>query len=226
MTTRTRRAAFAVVVSFLVSATIADHRVSLSAQGQSSREQHERTAEVDGVDPRMSGSGRLARMATLGKLDKLIERAEERAAKHERNVPGPLEPDVAGEEGPTGGQAETSMAVDSTGQHIVVGMNDTRGFGLTPLSVSGFAYSDDGGLTFTDGGQLPVTTGTTTVGTTVVPQVFGDPEVKYLGGSTFIYFSIVVARFPATGTPTGTVQTMGFHRSTDFGHTWQGPFIF
>jgi len=27
------------------------------------------------------------------------------------------------------------------------------------------------------------------------------------------------------GTPTGTVQTMGFHRSTDFGHTWQGPFI-
>jgi len=229
MTTRTRRAAFAVVASFLVSATVADHRVSLSAQGQSSsREQHERTAEVDGVDPRMSGSGRLARMATLGKLDKLIEREErahEREAKHERSVPGPLEPDVAGGEGPTGGQAETSMAVDSTGQHIVVGMNDTRGFGLTPLSVSGFAYSDDGGLTFTDGGQLPVTTGTTTVGTTVVPQVFGDPEVKYLGGSTFIYFSIVVARFPATGTPTGTVQTMGFHRSTDFGHTWQGPFI-
>ncbi|HKC54723.1 MAG TPA: Ig-like domain repeat protein [Vicinamibacterales bacterium] len=229
MTTRTRRAAFAVVVSFLVSATVADHRLSLSAQGQSSsREQHERTADGGGADLRMSGSGRLARMATLGKLDKLIEREElahEREATHERNVPGPLEPDVAGEEGPTGGQAETSMAVDSTGQHVVVGMNDTRGFGLSPVSVSGFAYSDDGGLTFTDGGQLPVTTGTTTVGTTVVPQVFGDPEVKYLGGSTFIYFSIVVARFPATGTPTGTVQTMGFHRSTDFGHTWQGPFI-
>jgi hypothetical protein len=176
----------------------------------------------------MSGSGRLARMAALGKLDKLIEReqrAAEREARHERSVPGPLEPDVAGEEGPSGGQAETSIAVDSTGQHVVVAMNDTRGFGLSPLSVSGFAYSDDGGLTFTDGGQLPVTTGTTTVGTTVVPQVFGDPEVKYLGGSTFIYFSIVVTRFPATGTPTGTVQTMGFHRSTDFGHTWQGPFI-
>lgn len=231
MTTRTRRAAFAVVCSLLVSATVADHRLSLSAQEQSaSRDQRERNApgSADGVDPRMSGSGRLARMSTLGKLDKLIEReerAEEREAKHERNVPGPLEPDVAGEEGPTGGQAETSLAVDSTGQHIVIGMNDTRGFTLSPLSVSGFAYSDDGGATFTDGGQLPVTTGTTTIGTTVYPQVFGDPEVKYLGGSTFIYFSIVVTRFPATGTPTGTVQTMGFHRSTDFGHTWQGPFI-
>ena len=33
-----------------------------------------------------------------------------------------------------------------------------------------------------------MTTGTTTIGTTVYPQVFGDPEVKYLGGSTFIYF--------------------------------------
>ena len=229
MTARTRRATLAVALSLLVSATVADRRVSLSAQGQpSSRELHERTADDGGVDRRMSGSGRLARMSTLGKLDKLIERAEreeEREARHERNVPGPLEPDVAGEEGPTGGQAETTIAVDSTGQHIVVGMNDTRGFTLSPLSVSGFAFSDDGGLTFTDGGQLPVTTGTTTVGTTVVPQVFGDPEVKYLGGSTFIYFSIIVTRFPATGTPTGTVQTMGFHRSTDFGHTWQGPFI-
>ena len=58
-------------------------------------------------------------------------------------------------DGPNGGQGETSIAVDSTGQHIVVGFNDDRGFDLTPISVSGFLYSDDGGMTWVDGGQLP-----------------------------------------------------------------------
>jgi hypothetical protein len=222
------RAVCAAALTFIVSATVADHSVPVSAQQPASRGDRDRVVDEDGIDRRMSGSGRLARMAALGKLDKLIERearAREREERHERNIEDPREGDDPGEEGATGGQAETSLAIDSTGQHVVVGMNDTRGFGLSPVSVSGFAYSDDGGATFTDGGQLPVTTGTTTIGTTVYPQVFGDPEVKYLGGSTFIYFSIVVTRFPATGTPTGTVQTMGFHRSTDFGHTWQGPFV-
>ena len=55
-------------------------------------------------------------------------------------------------DGPRGGQAELSIAIDSTGQHIVVGFNDQRGFLLNPISVSGFMYSDDGGTTFTDGG--------------------------------------------------------------------------
>src|SRR5438270_2714144 len=121
--------------------------------------------------------------------------------------------------GPAGGQAETSLAVDSTGQHVVVGFNDTRGFALNPTSVSGFMYSDDGGATFTDGGQLP-TPGNELVGAVRFPQVFGDPEVKYLGGSSFIYISILVRKLGAAG----TAQTMGFHRSTDYGHTWTGPF--
>ncbi|MBI3447894.1 MAG: HYR domain-containing protein [Acidobacteria bacterium] len=126
-------------------------------------------------------------------------------------------------DGPLGGQAETSLAVDPTGMHIVIGFNDTRGFSLNPASVSGFRYSDDGGVTFVDGGQLPVTTGTSAIGTTLFPQVFGDPEVKYVpggGGCQFVYFSIVVKKFSTTG----TAQTMGVHRSTDCGHTWTGPF--
>src|SRR6267143_1184442 len=49
------------------------------------------------------------------------------------------------EDGPAGGQAETSVAVDSTGQHIVISFNDTRGFTEDPVSLSGFMYSDDGG---------------------------------------------------------------------------------
>jgi hypothetical protein len=121
-------------------------------------------------------------------------------------------------EGPAGGQAETSIAVDRTGKHIVVGFNDTRGFSHNPLSVSGFMYSDDGGKTFVDGGQLP-SPGDSSIGTTKLPQVFGDPDVKYLGGCNFVYSSILIAKFADTA-----VQTMGVHRSTDCGHTWTGPF--
>lgn len=122
-----------------------------------------------------------------------------------------------------GGQAELSIAVDETGQHIVIGFNDTRGFGLNPISVSGYMYSEDGGKTFVDGGQLP-SPGDVAIGATRLPQVFGDPEVKYLGNCVFIYASIVVA--PITR-PQGlrTVQTMGVHRSTDCGKTWTGPFV-
>jgi len=126
------------------------------------------------------------------------------------------------QEGPSSTQSELSIAVDATGQHIVVGLNDFRGFSVGPLlSISGLMYSDDGGATFTDGGQLPITVPTSVLGGQTFPQVFGDPEVKYLGGSTFVYFSIVLARYGASG----VVQTLGVHRSTDNGHTWAGPFV-
>lgn len=128
-------------------------------------------------------------------------------------------------EGPSGGQAELSIAVTPNGQHIVVGFNDTRGFSRNPVSVSGYMYSHDYGKTFTDGGQLPVsghpgTIPASSIGTTNLPQIFGDPEVKYLGGCTFVYSSIVVRRLPLGG----TAQTMGVHRSLDCGATWQGPY--
>ena len=176
----------------------------------------------DGVVPpeyQMSAMGRLASMAASGQLQRAVARARAKAM----GLSAPTDTvggDVSDDDGPAGGQAELTIAVDATGQHIVVGCNDTRGFSLNPVSVSGFAYSDDGGLTFVDGGQLPVNTGTGTIGTTILPQVFGDPEVKYLGGSTFVYFSIMVKKFSATQ----AAQTMCFHRSTDYGHTWTGPF--
>ena len=121
--------------------------------------------------------------------------------------------------GPAGGQAEVSIAVDITGQHVVIGYNDTRGFALNPTSVSGYMYSDDGGVTFVDGGQLP-SPGTDSIGSTRLPIVLGDADVKYLGGCNFIYSSILITKFSATS----TAQTMGIHRSTDCGHTWNGPY--
>jgi hypothetical protein len=124
-----------------------------------------------------------------------------------------------GGDGPAGGQAEVSIAVDSSGQHVVIGFNDTRGFALNPTSVSGYMYSDDGGVTFIDGGQLP-SPGNDNIGATRLPQIFGDPEIKYLGSCNFVYASIMIKKFSATR----TVQTMAVHRSTDCGHTWTGPF--
>src|SRR5882762_6038290 len=82
-------------------------------------------------------------------------------------------------------QSETTIAVDSTGQHLVIGFNDFRGFATNPatvpLSISGFMYSDDGGKTFVDGGRLP-SPGTDVISGQLFPQIFGDPDVKYVGG--------------------------------------------
>jgi hypothetical protein len=108
-------------------------------------------------------------------------------------------------DGPSRTQSETSIAIDSSGQHVVLAFNDFRGFSASPISVSGFMYSDDGGKNFTDGGQLPVTTGTSVVGGTLLPEVFGDPDVKYLGGCTFIYSSILIVAIPSGG----EAETMG-----------------
>ena len=83
--------------------------------------------------------------------------------------------------------------------------------------MSGYLYSEDGGKTFVDGGQLP-SPGDEVIGTTRFPQVFGDPEVKYLGNCVFVYSSILVEKF----SDTADVQTMGVHRSTDCGKTWAG----
>jgi hypothetical protein len=172
-------------------------------------------------DDRMSAMGQVAARAKV----KIEAAARGQATKNFELADDCVnQPDCGGDEGPledgpAATQSETSIAVDSTGQHIVIGFNDFRGFSLNPISISGFMYSDDGGQTFVDGGQLP-SPGTDTIGTARLPRVFGDPDVKYVGGCTFIYSSIIIKKFSAT---TAAV-TMGVHRSTDCGHTWVGPF--
>ena len=127
---------------------------------------------------------------------------------------------------PGGGfNSEIHVAVDPTGTNIVIGFNDARGFAFTPTSLSGVAYSHDGGATFIDGGRLPSGPTEVVAGATV-PQIFGDPDVKWVPGGAgcqFVYSSIMVKRFPATGTATGLVQTMSLHKSTDCGVTWSNP---
>src|SRR5262249_34857242 len=84
-----------------------------------------------------------------------------------------------------GVQSELGIAADETGQHVVVAYIDFRGFSLNPVSLTAFAYSDDGGQTFTEGGALP-TPGRDALGDERFPQTFGDPDVKYLGGCSFV----------------------------------------
>jgi hypothetical protein len=94
-------------------------------------------------------------------------------------------------DGPASTQSETSIAVDSTGQHIVVGFNDFRGFNSNPVSVSGFMYSDDGGEHFVDGGQLP-SPGIDAIGATKLPR----PRKPW-------------KRWACTGRPTAAIRGLG-----------------
>jgi hypothetical protein len=184
-------------------------------------------ANAAGVQPRddkMSVMGKRA-AAAVARVNATASGAARPTARAMTSDEGCINDPACGEEGDEdeeaapGGQAELSIAVDESGQHIVIGFNDTRGFALNPISVSGFMYSEDGGKTFVDGGQLP-SPGNDVIGTTRFPQVFGDPEVKYLGNCVFVYSSILVEKVSNSA----DVQTMGVHRSRDCGKTWEGPF--
>jgi hypothetical protein len=97
-------------------------------------------------------------------------------------------------------ESETSHAI--FGNTAVAGWNDTRavataGFpGVT--SISGFGFSTDGGLTWTDGGQLPAPAG---------QALWGDPAVDVDRNGTFYYISMV-------GTTAAVVNGLVAYQST------------
>ncbi len=93
------------------------------------------------------------------------------------------------------GRSETTLASSEDGQLIVTGFNDAQGFcgapfgaACTPQSppgLSGYSFSTDGGLTWTDGGAPQV-----------INHVFtrGDPWIDRGGmdGNTFFYANLAV----------------------------------
>ena len=191
-----------------------------------------RTQVVESIDEAgMSPYGRLARMAAMGRLDAALERA--RGASGNPVVPKISAPFTGADDGTTlpGGQADMSIAVDASGSNVVVVFNDGQGLALSPVSVSGFAWSSDGGATFTVGGMLP-SPQQGTFGGLSYPQVFGNPDVKYVPGGTgcqFVVASVIVTGIGGSGAApnvvyAGTAQTLAIHRSVDCGHTWSGPF--
>lgn len=122
------------------------------------------------------------------------------------------------------GQAETTIAANPAGTILIAGYNDGRGFGTTPVSLSGVARSEDGGLTWA---EVPVGPG----GAGTLPgvasgSVYGDPDVKWspdVDGPTgtgttggFVYSSIFVR-------PGDSLQGMSVHTSDANGLVWSSP---
>lgn len=99
------------------------------------------------------------------------------------------------------GRSETSIVTNPGGSQILVGFNDAQGFCGPPFDapctpenppgLSGYAFSTDGGLTFTDGGAPP--NFTDAFGNDVFSR--GDPWMDRGGfnDSTFYYSSIAVS---------------------------------
>jgi hypothetical protein len=197
-------------------------------------------ADIPRAESAMSYSGRLARESIQIQAENLNSAAPSAdaiakgASAHQRCVGAkcpkgrfrdPDSPNIRA------GQAETAIAVDRSGRTIILGFNDGRGFSRADgsVSVSGYEYSTDGGRTFTDGGQLPTGPTTELRSPTGVllgryPQVFGDPDIKYINGETFIYSSILVTLKPNPAGQLVPIQTMGIHRTRNGGRTWEGPF--
>ena len=107
-------------------------------------------------------------------------------------------------------QSETTIGVH--GSNIVVGFNDSQQtlLALTAASnLSGYAYSTDGGSTFTDGGSLP---------NAPAFNNFGDPWLGSDRSGNFYYSNLMI-----DGT-TGNLD-IGVAKSTDGGKTFSPPTV-
>lgn len=113
---------------------------------------------------------------------------------------------------PTALDFQSETTISKNGQYVVAGFNDVRGFSLPNVSVSGYAYSSDGGATWTDGGQLPTAGGSS--------AVYGDPDVKTWTdpGTQQDYFF-----YSSLYTTPGGSSSLCVHVSTDGGVTWSAP---
>jgi len=105
-------------------------------------------------------------------------------------------------------QSETAIAV--SGLHMVVGFNDSQQliqpFLTAGANLTGYAYSTDGGATFTDGGTIPNAPGN---------QNLGDPWLAVDSSGDFYYSSLTVDAV------TGNL-VIGVARSADGGKTFSG----
>jgi hypothetical protein len=127
-------------------------------------------------------------------------------------------------------RSSTSIAAGADGQNLLVGFEDFRGLcgppanracpPESPSGLSGFAFSTDGGLTWTDGGALPLIGSQSTAGHSRVDVMpLGGDDGKLLRRDDRpdeIFFYASRMRDATLGTPLG----VGIHR----GHFSAGTF--
>ena len=121
------------------------------------------------------------------------------------------------------GRSETTIAASNSGKLLLAGFNDAQGFcgppfgaactPESPAGLSGFSFSTDGGLTWTDGGAPDPAL---SPGGNVFTR--GDPWMDRGGsdGQTFYYSNLAVDLF------TGASLGVSVHR----GHFHDGSFAF
>ncbi len=118
------------------------------------------------------------------------------------------------------GKSETAIAADEDGERIVVGYNNADGFLRPPFTtvnplpgtpgLSGFAFSTDGGATWTDGGVPPVIDNVVTR---------GDPWLDSDGNAEGTFFYANLAVHLTSGGSLGVSVHRG--RFTDETFAWQ-----
>lgn len=84
------------------------------------------------------------------------------------------------------GRSETTIAASKNGRQLIAGWNDVEGFLRAPFDVypgppglSGFAFSTDGGATWTDGGAPPVIDHILTAGDPWIDRGGADKETYF-----------------------------------------------
>jgi hypothetical protein len=83
-------------------------------------------------------------------------------------VPGPTNVQANNPAGDRVGETQSEVSVAVFRDTVVIGWNDSQGFIGAPITLSSYAYSTDGGATFTDGGNVPLAA--------AGDQAFGDTD--------------------------------------------------
>jgi len=122
----------------------------------------------------------------------------------------------AGDQGnPPAADTQSECGIAAFGNNVVVAWNDSKGLRLgTPTTVSSYAYSCDGGATFTDGGNVPLLV--------AGDQSFGDCTLDVDASGNF-YMSVIYVN----SVPNPDTQDVAVYRGTfsGCGFTWNTPVI-
>ena len=124
---------------------------------------------------------------------------------------------------------QNEVAIAVSGNNIVVGWNDLSGFvSLPSTSNSGYAYSNDGGATFTDGGAiLPGSIGPPDFPFNGFAIALGDPDITADSQGNFYYSNLTIAcQFSDPNNPNSCFFSdsfIGVWKSVDGGVTFTGP---